>query len=61
MTLLKLIEEYLNQYPNSDNLIPLIHLLGEDEVAKILLNRNGQGVKVIDDDTRLDFVTYEYI
>jgi len=44
--LLKLITEYIEQYPKEENPFNYLHQLGEDYLIEILQNRNGKKIKI---------------
>lgn len=61
MTLEKLLQEYLNQYPKSEDLMPLIYGLGEKKTKEILLKRNRREINILTDERRIDWVGFEYV
>jgi len=61
MTLQKLLQEYSNQYPNSEDLMPLIYGLGEQKTKEILLKRNRRKIKILTNERRIDWVGFEYV
>jgi len=44
--LVKLITEYIEQYPKEENPFNYLHQLGEDYLVEVLQNRNGKKVKI---------------
>lgn len=44
--LLKLITEYIDQYPNEENPFNYLHQLGEDYLIDILKERGGKKIKI---------------
>lgn len=43
--LIKLITEYIEQYPKEENPFNYLHQLGEDYLIEVLQNRNGKKLK----------------
>ena len=38
------LNDYINQFPESDSLLPMVYSLGEDQVLEILKKREGREI-----------------
>tara|TARA_Y100001972_G_scaffold106175_1_gene134341 strand:+ start:834 stop:1019 length:186 start_codon:yes stop_codon:yes gene_type:complete len=61
MLIKRLLEQYYRNYPNADNLDPLISFVGEREFIGIMLARMNKEIKLTVSEGDSKMVKYEYI